>query len=322
MSCLIVKCSSLGDILQTFPVVSYLKQMQLHIDWVCEERFAPLLHAHPDIDQVITIRSKDWPNGLSKLRKTLRKKRYDYLFDLQGNCKSGLVTLLAKAKSKVGFTYKAAPEWPSSLVATHRHTGDQPLDLVKNFFCDAEPFTYPGVQLKNDVTLPDLPAPSLMICPGSNWQNKQLSIQTWRELLKDVDHHLVIIWGSEKEQELAEEIAKGGDATLFGKLPFGLWQALMRTVDGVVCVDSSSIHLCSTTNTSSFTIFGPSNPAIYKPAGDRHAHFWGKCPYQVQFNRRCPHLRTCKTGACTKEIARSELKVAFDKWLAANLVKV
>ncbi|MCB1108224.1 MAG: hypothetical protein KDK44_01030 [Chlamydiia bacterium] len=315
MSCLIVKCSALGDILQTFPVVSYLKERGLSVSWVCEERFEKLLTAHPEIDQVITINSKDWPRGLGALKNTLQATHYDYVFDLQGNCKSGLVTFLAKGKRKVGFTFKTASEWPNALVTSYRFSGNQPIDIVKGFFGDCSPFYYRGIALKNNDPIPCIPSPALMICPGSNWPNKQLDASDWKALLKDVSHHLVIIWGNEKEQELANEIAEGHSATVLGRLPFALWQALIREVDGVVGVDSSSVHLCATTNTPSFTIFGPSNPSIYKPSGEQHGFFWGTCPYQVDFKRRCPHLRTCKTGACTKAIPHSELIATFQSWL-------
>jgi heptosyltransferase I len=61
-SILIVKTSAIGDVIQTFPVLEYLRRKfpEAKIDWVVEEGIAPLLYAHPQIGEVITIRSKVW----------------------------------------------------------------------------------------------------------------------------------------------------------------------------------------------------------------------------------------------------------------------
>src|SRR3990172_12925186 len=102
-SFLIVKTSAIGDVVQTFPVLEYLRRKFPHakIDWVVEEGIAPLLRAHPLLDEVIPIRSKAWTRSplsfqtrteFSAFVKKLRSTHYDYLFDLQGDTKSSVPT--------------------------------------------------------------------------------------------------------------------------------------------------------------------------------------------------------------------------------------
>ena len=97
MNFLIVKTSSIGDIVQAMAVLPYLAGRG-SVDWVIEEKFASLLEGNQYIHKVIPVtRKKFWK---------VPRKRYDAVFDLQGNCKSALFTFLAKAKVKVGFALK------------------------------------------------------------------------------------------------------------------------------------------------------------------------------------------------------------------------
>lgn len=111
MRSLVVKMSALGDIIQAFSVLGHLKSLG-PVDWVVEAKFADLVRAHPLVDRVIPFNTKK-PSSWDI--KTLRKERYDTVYDLQGNCKSGLFTLLARGKKKIGFTLAHNAEWPNRL---------------------------------------------------------------------------------------------------------------------------------------------------------------------------------------------------------------
>ena len=95
------------------------------------------------------------------------------------------------------------------------------------------------------------------------------------------------------------------------RLPLPTWQNLMDEVDLVIAVDSSALHLCGTTSTPSFSIFGPTSQRVFKPMGERHFAVQGSCPYGRTFEKQCPVLRSCPTGACIKELTVEELFEAF-----------
>ena len=120
MRFLIVKTSAFGDVVQAYPVLHYLKSRfpEAQIDWVIEKKLASLVKAHPLVDTVIEIDAKHWKkrwwNPASVLAafqfgRRIMQEKYDAVFDLQGNAKSGLVTFLCRAKAKVGFGWKTAP---------------------------------------------------------------------------------------------------------------------------------------------------------------------------------------------------------------------
>lgn len=348
LSILIVKTSAIGDVIQTFPVLEYLRQKfpTARIDWVVEEGIAPLLRSHPLINHVLEIRSKVWrkhPFQLETRRefrsfsKRLRSTSYDFLFDLQGNAKSAVVTGCAKAKAKVGFGWKSVREKCNLLVTTHRINPPSHLNirlkylnLVQSFFDDSSAFEPQGVRLRlSEVEQARLIKPSgrlkFMVCFGSKWPNKRMEESTLISLLEkiaaDCNPSYFFIFGDEEEKRIADGFSARfqGSATI-GDLSLPLWQALMWEMDGVIAVDSASLHLCATTQTPSFSVFGPSLASCYKPLEERHLAVQGSCPYGKTFSARCPILRTCSTGACIRNLHVDTLFDAYKNWSAFSKI--
>jgi heptosyltransferase-1 len=156
----------------------------------------------------------------------------------------------------------------------------------------------------------------IMVCPGSKWANKQLKAETLLAFLQKIEERygaaFLLIWGDVGEKTQCQQIAQGLKmAVLVDKLELSTWQNLMSEVDLVIAVDSSALHLCATTATPSFSIFGPTSPHVFKPLGQRHVAIQGKCPYGREFDKQCPVLRSCPTGACIKELTAEELFAAL-----------
>ena len=351
MKILIIKTSALGDCLQCFSALHFLKKQEgnAKIDWVVEKPFSDVLRAHPFINDIITIDSKKWKKApfsaqsvkeFFAFKKRLKSKAYDLIFDLQGNIKSGLITSLAKGKKKVGWTFSKAAEWPSSLFVTHRFApnsnqsiSSQYLELVQHYF------SLPLAPVSSKFKLKILPqekewlesliskdkGPKFMVCMGSNWENKKLSIFTWKAFLEKVDQKYApfffFVWGSEKEKKEAKELFKHffKNSIVVPKMRLAVWQNMMEKMQVILCVDSSALHLASTTSRPSFSFFGPSSKSVYLPAGEQHGGIQGRCPYKKTFKKRCPKLRTCLTGSCLKDVESRLLFQAFDRWYSKIL---
>lgn len=350
MQILIVKMSSLGDIIHAFPVVEYLKQCQpqCEIDWVVEHSFAELVRAHPLVRQAICVQTKKWRSKplarsnwheVAHFRQELRKITYDLVLDLQGNVKSGLVTASAKSQTKVGFNYASIPEWPN-LLATHkrfqppsgRNIRDDYLFLAQSAMGNFnQNMTLKGVQLNLSLEEKNQLQPiidqlkhhvglKVLVCPGSNWANKQLSTETLQSFLHSFplrfNAHFLLIWGNSHEKTIAEEIASTmpQNSSVINRLSLPALQNLMVQVDLVLAMDSLPLHLAGSTSTPSYSIFGASSAQKYKPIGQCHQAFQGSCPYGKTFEKRCDILRTCKTGACIKQLQGEQLFNHFYEW--------
>lgn len=346
MKILIVKTSSIGDVIHALPVLEYLRRRFpfAQIDWAVEKGCKELLEAHPLVDRILVLDSRAWRKSLAK-RGTwreigeffgkLRREEYDLLIDLQGNSKSALVTFSAKAKEKVGFGWRALPEKPNWLVTTHRYlppeglsVRERNLQLVQQHVSDFSSVDFSVTTFKlteeekrrKEEILAQCRGARLMIAFGSKWKNKRLSEETLFPLIKKIEEEFhpafLFIWASEEERRVANKLQAcfPRDSQSVGDLSLNLWQSLMAEMQGVLAMDSAALHLCATTTTPSFSVFGPSSSEYYKPEGERHLAVQGVCPYERIFEKRCPILRTCQTGACIRNMRADELFKQFSPW--------
>lgn len=344
---LIVKTSSLGDILQSFGALAYLRARHpdAAIDWVADERFVDLLSAHPFLRRSIFLDlqglKKSWWRlsywtRLIRAFSNLREVKYDAIFDLQGNSKSGLVTLCSRGVSKVGFGRNCVKEWPN-LLATGIHfevSKSLPMrlfyvKLLQNFFRDESPVQSEGVRFhltqEEQRAVQDLlKTPNLgqrvMVCPGSRWINKQLPAALFAQFLLNIrslkPSFFFLVWGTPQERLLCEEIKQtlGDQCHLVAPLSLPAWQNLMDACDFVLAVDSGALHLCATTATPSFSIFGPTASSVFKPDGVQHGSIQGVCLYRMVFEKQCPKLRSCQSGACIRMMDPELLFAKFTNW--------
>ena len=352
-SILIVKTSSIGDVVQALSVLSYLhsKWSEVEIDWVVEKSLQPLLEAIPLIRTVHIIDTKQWRRkpwqratfkAMADTLKKLRRKKYDYLFDLQGNLKSACITAFCRAEHKIGFGAASVQE-RGNLLATKVRI-DPPLELnmverylyvLKHYFKDAEAQIGPiPIQLQpqdeaqRQLLKPEKDQLRIMVCFGSKWPNKRLTDATLTQLITQLftrfNPHFCFIYSHAEEKRLAGQLnqACGGAQTLLGGLSLPLWAKLMQDMDLVLTMDSAALHLCALVGGRSFSFFGPSAAKVYKPSGREHGFYQGTCPYGQTFDKRCPKLRTCATGACLREAKSVELVNAVDLFLSEHFEMV
>ncbi len=338
MRFLIVKTSSLGDIIHTFPALDYLRNKfsDAQIDWVVEKPFAEILISHPEVDEVIPVDTKRWRRKfclkeMRKFTRMLRKQKYDAVFDLQGNIKSGLITFLAKSRKKVGFGWKTVPEKPNFLFTSKgynpspgQNIRDDYLLILQKHFNDQKPHTCQKIKLiisdkqrgklKEILDHPQLQkSTTVMVCPGATWRNKRLPTEKLLIFLKRLHKQkrcgFIFVWGTEEERNTVQKLSDHftDDSIILDKLPVPMVQNLMDAVDLVVTMDSLPLHLAGTTSTSTYSFFGASNATKYKPKGEQHKAIQGPCPYGRTFEKRCPILRSCSTGACIRDIKSADL---------------
>ncbi len=356
MHILIVKMSSLGDIIHAFPVLQYLKQSypDAKIDWAVEQPFAELVQAHPFVHRVLRVQTKKWRSQLFKketwkemaaLRREVQQYPYDVVLDLQGNTKSSLVTFCAKSAIKVGFGRASVTEWPN-LLATNQRYNPPPngniredyLFLAQSAFGNFTPIQDAGVKLVLSIQEKERLKPiteqcqqisglKILVCPGSIWTNKQLATATLQNFLNNVGKqysaHFFFIWGSQEEKKIAEglSVQLPQNSSVIDRLPLPALQNLMTQMDLVMAMDSLPLHLAGTTSTPTYSVFGASAAHKYKPVGTQHEAFQGTCPYGKSFKKRCDLLRTCKTGACIKQLEGQELFEHFSEWWNSGVAK-
>jgi heptosyltransferase-1 len=169
-------------------------------------------------------------------------------------------------------------------------------------------------QIKDLLLKPELLARKIvMVCPGSAWRNKQMNSAALCNLLShfhdELNSSFIFVWGTEEEKRVVTELQSKfpEHAVVVDRLPLPGLQNLMNQVDLVIAMDSLPLHLAGTTKTPTYSIFGASLANKYKPLGEKHLAFQGNCPYGRIFEKRCPILRSCPTGACIQSRNGDEL---------------
>jgi len=314
--CLVIKTSSLGDILQTLPVVLSLKNRypDVLIDWVVEKKWAPTLGAFKGIDKLLVCDFKTWKKkplknfgAIRKFIQTLKQEKYDLVLDFQGNLKSGVIMGLAKGNEKRSFAFSQLPEKPhylfkaKRLVVNQTHYLDYYHGLVSDLIPKLEPLK---PELKNSKLVEeleiDLSKKVIMLGLGSFWKSKEMSTEQIKELLKKLSNEnaFFIIPALATEKKKFEELL-GSHAGIIISFPELMdYVPYFEKTSLFIGVDSSLLHLARLLKIPSQGIFGPSSSLFYGTREDLQ----GPCPFNRSFNKRCPQLRTC-SAPCMKNLS-------------------
>ena len=164
MNVLIVRTSALGDVVHALPVLAALRRglPRARIGWVVEERFAPLLAGHPQIDELLVVRLRAWRRRpfaatvrreVGAARAALRRFGADVALELMGNHKGGILARWSGARRIVGPSRpyrreKSSALWINEPVdAPGPHAIDRALDLLPALGLDRAPVDLGGGQL-------------------------------------------------------------------------------------------------------------------------------------------------------------------------------
>jgi heptosyltransferase I len=330
---LIVKASALGDIVHALPVLPYLKSAspQIEIDWLAEERFAPLLEGHSLIRKVHRVRTREWRRQanarsleeISDLKRTLLSEEYSVTLDLQGNCKSGLFTFFSGAPLRYGFDRSGVREWPN-LFATNRrvgiagisHISDRMLSVARQAFPGGSPATNAGpleaggeALRKVDKLLQeaDLAGKMLVVLHcGGTWKTKRWPLELWQELSRNLGQvpglRLLLTWGSDDELAVARAVHEACDARslLWPKGALPELVALLYRADLVVGGDTGPIHIAAAVGTPTVSLFRATDGNRNAPRGGGHNFIQAPMGCSPCLRKKCSNDRECgeSIGVC------------------------
>jgi heptosyltransferase-1 len=323
---LIVKLSSMGDIVHSLPVAESLKSKfpDFFIGWAVEEDFKDILHAAPYIDRVYPLNTKQWRRDLryntlreiSSAIKEIRDANFDTAIDVQGLVKSGVITYLSGAPFRIGFSKSYARERLSALFINKEmtppaeliHIIDQNLYLIRDiagevgsayprlFLTEKDELWAMGELRRMGIMDGDL---KVFIAPGAGWITKLWSSEKYRNLIIELYKRYqarVILSGSYADRGLIEEIKEGISFPLsqFIGGSIGQMMALLKNVDLVIGGDTGPIHIASALGTPTLSLYGPSAGKRSGPRGEGHEWIQSDIPCSPCFGREC-RLRGLKT---------------------------
>jgi heptosyltransferase I len=276
-SVLVVKPSSLGDIVHTLPSVHLLKQAHPHlkISWIANTEWAPLLAGNPDLDEVLPFPRKDfrWPPDLSKLRawfQATRGLKPDLALDFQGLLRSALIGRLSGAREIhcLGDAELACRILSHRVVPAVRkdeHSVTRYLKLVADLGVDTStrPLEFPlpaGEKPETPVGF-EPTAPYLLVHPFSRGENKSLPDDCLARLIQELAPIPVVLVGNAQpgHQPPANCINLLNKTSLSGLI----W--LIRHARFTLSVDSGPMHIAAAITDRLLGIHNWSNPLLVGP---------------------------------------------------------
>ncbi len=308
---LIVKPSSLGDIVHSLPLLNVVKKRfpEAHVHWLVAKGLDALLEGHPMIERLWIIDKDRWKKpsallttfaDLRHLFRGLRNESYDVVIDLQGLLRSGLMTGATRAPMRIGF--KEAREG-SVLFYTHTveggrqiHAVDRYLKIAAAIGCDTAEvrFPLPAVGDTDATRRIKSGGAYAVLVPGARKEANQWPAERYGELAARLPLRTLIV-GAASEGNKAEKIAarSGGKAqSLAGKTDLRELMAILRDAKFVVSNDTGPMHIAAAYRVPVVAIFGPANPLRTGPYGAKHRVVRADVPCAPCYKRRCAN-RIC-----------------------------
>ena len=286
MHVLIVKTSSMGDVLHTLPALTDAMQAipGIRFDWVVEEGFTQIPAWHPAVERVIPVAIRRWRKHWfgSEVReerflfkREVQSRQYDLVIDAQGLIKSAaLVTRIAKG-IKHGQDSRSAREPFASWWYDKRHEvskNQHAVQRTRELF--AKSLGYPLPETQGDYAiaehfLAEPPADAghyLVFLHATTRDAKHWPESHWCELIGLLHPYglkIKLPWGAEHEHQRAQRLAEGFDYVEV--LPRMSLEQVARTLAGakaVVSVDTGLSHLTAALDRPNITLYGPTDPGL------------------------------------------------------------
>lgn len=306
MRILIVKLSSMGDVIHALPVLSDIKQAlgNVTLDWLVEPAFAPLIGNHPLIHQVLTVPLRMHKGQLASfyrsdaakaLRQHLKAQPYDAVLDLQGLVKSAWLSRWAKG-TRHGYDRKSAREPLASMGYQKKYTVSPDLHAItrmRQLASQALGYDCPtSAPDYGFAAQPEPAAQTIMLIPNTTWASKHWPEAHWHTLAKalsDQGIRVLISWYSMEDYEQAHRICAAANyAKPAPPCSIADMQKLLATCSGFVACDTGFAHLATALNIPGIILMGPTDGKHTGPMGDRQVAMSIDLPCRPCRKRECP----------------------------------
>lgn len=296
-SIVLVKTSSLGDVLHNLPVVTDICKhvADARIDWVVEESFASLPMLHPGVKRVIPVAMRRWRKSWWQSRgemqavcRDLRGNRYDLALDTQGLLKSALITGCTHT-ARCGFDWGSAREPIASLfynrtysVAKNQHAVERNRQLAGQAL-GYIPQGVPNYGIRApELVLPWLPVePYAVLLHATSRDDKLWAEPNWIALgkyLTQMGVRTLLPWGNELERARSERLSSAiPGAICTPRINLNEAAAMLGQARAVIGVDTGLSHLAAALGVPTIGIYTATDPGLTGLyAGSRALNLGGK----------------------------------------------
>ncbi len=342
---LIVKLSSIGDVVHSLPFLRAIKEQFPHaqVDWLVEEAACQILKGHSAIDRIIVSNRKSWQKkvfrGLGcisvfkegvQLVKAIRARRYDLVIDLQGLFRSGFLVGLSRGDRKVGMVgareggglflnEKPVP------VDYEQHAVDRYLEVAESLGCNISARVGSIPVLETDKTIIDGrikengagKQPLIAMNPMARWKTKLWQNESFSALADRLSNELscrIVFTGSAQDRAVIDDISARmaqHPINLAGQTSLKELAYLYSICDALVTTDTGPMHIAAAMGCRVIALFGPTDPLRTGPYGNTHEVINSDIDCSPCFKKDCEHMTCMKQISVEKcfETIRGVLKL-------------
>ncbi len=308
MKVLIVKTSSMGDVIHTLPALTDAQKAipNIQFDWVVEQPFAEIPKWHSTVNQVIPIAIRRWRKNLlsaqtwqawKSYKQQLQATQYDAVIDAQGLLKSAvLVTRLANG-TKYGYDKQSAREGLSSCF--YDKTFDIPyqqhaVERIRKLFAMALGYDLSttigdyGIadRFAKNLANPTACNPYIVAIHATTREDKHWQEAYWVELLQQLSEQGIAIhlpWGNEKEKARAERLTQVSPLVkVLPKLTLAELALEIAGAKGVVSVDTGLSHLTAALDKPNVILYGATDPRLIGAYGKNQLYLESSSMEKIQ----------------------------------------
>lgn len=286
MRVLIVKTSSMGDVLHTLPALTDAMQAipGIRFDWVVEEGFAQIPSWHPAVDKVLPVAIRRWRKSwfsasVKAERKAfyqaLRAENYDLIIDAQGLIKSAALVTRKARGIKHGMDWSSSREPLASLFYNRRHSiakQQHAVERTRELFAKSIGYQKPAIQGDYAIArhfLATAPADAnqyVVFLHATTRDEKHWPESHWRELIslmQDTGMQVRLPWGATHEHQRAQRLAQGLEyVEVLPRLSLEMMAKQLSGARIVVSVDTGLSHLTAALDKPNITLYGPTDPGL------------------------------------------------------------
>jgi heptosyltransferase-1 len=289
MRVLIVKTSSMGDVIHTLPALtdaaSEVPDVRFH--WVVEEALDEIPAWHPAVERVIPVALRRWrrrpiaaliSGQWRGFRKSIKATDFDKVIDAQGLIKSAWIARMARGH-RCGFARAAAREPLAALAYRERHAiprGQHAVNRLRQLFAACLGYTLPGGAPDYGIDASRFHCaatvePYVVFLHGTTWTSKLWPEKYWLELARlasDAENKIYLPWGDDQERARVERIAaEVPNVRVLDKLSLSGLAEVLSAARAVAAVDTGLAHLAAALSIPCVTVYGATRPGLTGTVG-------------------------------------------------------